>query len=78
MKCSIFSDITPCGLVKVNWHFGEHSTSIFMVYSKPHKEPAEPGGKPVKAFTADFPVNRMARQLNGNTGKYAEGGSITA
>jgi hypothetical protein len=49
-----------------------------MVYSKPRKKPAEAGGKPVRAFTTKFPVNRMARQLNENTGKYADVGSITA
>jgi hypothetical protein len=27
---------------------------------------------------ANFPVNKMARQLNGNAGKYADVGSITA
>jgi hypothetical protein len=45
---------------------------------KPTKKPAEAGSKIVKPTTTNNPVNRMARRLEGNIGKYAVVGSILA
>jgi hypothetical protein len=46
--------------------------------SKPSKKPAEAGRKIVKPTTTNIPVNRMARRLDGNIGKCAVVGSVTA
>jgi hypothetical protein len=46
--------------------------------SKPNKKSSEAGSKPVKVITPNIPVNRMARRLEGNIGKYAVVGSVTA
>jgi hypothetical protein len=38
MENSITWDITPCNLIKVNQHFGELATSIFMVEEQSMQE----------------------------------------
>jgi hypothetical protein len=39
--------------------------------SKPSKKPGAAGDKLMKVITTNIPVNRTARRLEGNIGKYA-------
>jgi hypothetical protein len=45
---------------------------------KPSTKPGDAGSKPMKVSTANIPVNRIPRRFEGNIGKYAVVGSVTA
>jgi hypothetical protein len=79
MKRSVFCDIMLCSPVKVNWRF-ERICCLHLQARRASKgrNENEAGGEPVKVITTSIPVNRMARRLEGNIGKYAVVGSVTA
>jgi hypothetical protein len=70
--------VTPCSFGERQTFRRNISPPFLGLKTNPSKEPTEAGSKLVNAVTTNIHVNRKARRLEGNIGKYFVVGGVKA